>query len=598
LHTLPYKNSCGLTHFKSNLISQFELAEGHISGKTMVMQIPFWLLSLLVSGVALHAADSDSLYDVIIRNGLIYDGSGGTPFSGDVAIRGDKIVAIGHLADAKAKVEIDARGLAVAPGFINMLSWATDSLIEDGRSQSDLRQGVTLEVMGEGESMGPLNARMKKGLRDAQGDIKYKVEWKTLGEYLEYLVRRGVSCNVASFFGATTARIHEIGYADRPPTPRELERMKRLVRQAMEEGAMGVASALIYTPAFYAKTDELIELAKVASEFDGMYISHLRSEGNDFDGAVDEFLRIAREANIRAEIYHLKAAGSNNWSKLDGVIAKIEGARQSGLKITADMYPYTAGATGLDAMMPPWVQEGGYEAWAGRLKDPVIRERLRQEIVTPSDKWENFFLSAGSPEKILLVSFRNDKLKIYTGKTLGEVARMRGTSPIDTAMDLVIEDGSRVGTIYFLMSEENVRKQIALPWVSFDSDAGSIAPEGVFLKSNPHPRTYGTFARLLGKYVRDEKIISLPEAVRRLTSLPAENLKINSRGWLKTGYYADVVVFDPDKIQDHATFEKPHQYATGVIHVLVNGVPVIKDGEHTGAKPGQVVRGPGWKPKK
>ncbi len=564
----------------------------------MVMQIPFWLLSLLVSGVALHAADSDSLYDVIIRNGLIYDGSGGTPFSGDVAIRGDKIVAIGHLADAKAKVEIDARGLAVAPGFINMLSWATDSLIEDGRSQSDLRQGVTLEVMGEGESMGPLNARMKKGLRDAQGDIKYKVEWKTLGEYLEYLVRRGVSCNVASFFGATTARIHEIGYADRPPTPRELERMKRLVRQAMEEGAMGVASALIYTPAFYAKTDELIELAKVASEFDGMYISHLRSEGNDFDGAVDEFLRIAREANIRAEIYHLKAAGSNNWSKLDGVIAKIEGARQSGLKITADMYPYTAGATGLDAMMPPWVQEGGYEAWAGRLKDPVIRERLRQEIVTPSDKWENFFLSAGSPEKILLVSFRNDKLKIYTGKTLGEVARMRGTSPIDTAMDLVIEDGSRVGTIYFLMSEENVRKQIALPWVSFDSDAGSIAPEGVFLKSNPHPRTYGTFARLLGKYVRDEKIISLPEAVRRLTSLPAENLKINSRGWLKTGYYADVVVFDPDKIQDHATFEKPHQYATGVIHVLVNGVPVIKDGEHTGAKPGQVVRGPGWKPKK
>lgn len=562
------------------------------------MQIPFWLLSLLVSGVALHAADSDSLYDVIIRNGLIYDGSGGTPFSGDVAIRGDKIVAIGHLADAKAKVEIDARGLAVAPGFINMLSWATDSLIEDGRSQSDLRQGVTLEVMGEGESMGPLNARMKKGLRDAQGDIKYKVEWKTLGEYLEYLVRRGVSCNVASFFGATTARIHEIGYADRPPTPRELERMKRLVRQAMEEGAMGVASALIYTPAFYAKTDELIELAKVASEFDGMYISHLRSEGNDFDGAVDEFLRIAREANIRAEIYHLKAAGSNNWSKLDGVIAKIEGARQSGLKITADMYPYTAGATGLDAMMPPWVQEGGYEAWAGRLKDPVIRERLRQEIVTPSDKWENFFLSAGSPEKILLVSFRNDKLKIYTGKTLGEVARMRGTSPIDTAMDLVIEDGSRVGTIYFLMSEENVRKQIALPWVSFDSDAGSIAPEGVFLKSNPHPRTYGTFARLLGKYVRDEKIISLPEAVRRLTSLPAENLKINSRGWLKTGYYADVVVFDPDKIQDHATFEKPHQYATGVIHVLVNGVPVIKDGEHTGAKPGQVVRGPGWKPKK
>jgi N-acyl-D-amino-acid deacylase len=562
----------------------------------MAMQIPFWLLSLLVSGVALHAADAT--YDVIIRNGLIYDGSGENPFTGDVGIRGDKIVAIGNLAGAKAIVEIDARGLAVAPGFINMLSWATDSLIEDGRSQSDLRQGVTLEVMGEGESMGPLSAKMKKGLRDAQGDIKYKVAWTTLGEYLEYLARRGVSCNVASFMGATTARIHEIGYADRPPTPQELERMKNLVRQAMEEGAMGVASALIYAPAFYAKTDELIALAKVAAEYDSMYISHLRSEGNDFFGALDEFLRIAREANIRAEIYHLKAAGSNNWPKLDGVIARIEAARQSGLKITADMYPYTAGSTGLDAVMPPWVQEGGYEAWAGRLKDPAVRERLRREIVTPGDKWENFYLAAGTPENILLVGFRNDKLKYLTGKTLGEVARLRGTPPIDTAMDLVIEDGSRVGTIYFLMSEENVRKQIALPWVSFDSDAGSIAPEGVFLKSNPHPRTYGTFARLLGKYVRDEKIISLPEAIRRLTSLPAANLKLDRRGWLKTGYYADVVVFDPARIQDHATFEKPHQYATGVVHVLVNGVAVIKDGKHTGAKPGQVVRGPGWKPKK
>jgi N-acyl-D-amino-acid deacylase len=577
------------------VLTVFWLASPRICGETMAMQIPFWLLSLLVSGVALHAADSS--YDVIIRNGVIYDGSGGVPFTGDVAIRGDKIVAIGYLAGAKARIEIDARGLAVAPGFINMLSWATDSLIEDGRSQSDIRQGVTLEIMGEGESMGPLNAKMKKALRDAQGDIKYKVVWTTLGEYLEFLAHRGVSCNVASFMGATTARIHEIGYADRPPTPKELERMKKLVRQAMEEGAMGVASALIYTPAFYAKTDELIALAKVASEYDGMYISHLRSEGNDFFGAVDEFLRIAREAHIRSEIYHLKAAGSNNWPKLDGVIAKIEAARQSGLKITADMYPYTAGATGLDAMMPPWVQEGGYEAWAGRLKDPAIRERLRHEMTTPSDKWENFYLAAGSPENILLVGFRNDKLKPLTGKTLGEVARMRGKPPVDTAMDLVVEDGSRVGTIYFLMSEENVRKQMALPWVSFDSDAGSVAPEGVFLKSNPHPRTYGTFARLLGKYVRDEKIISLQEAIRRLTSLPAENLKLDRRSSLKTGYYADVVVFDSAKIQDHATYEKPHQYATGVVHVLVNGVPVIKDGEHTGAKPGQVVRGPGWKPK-
>src|SRR5580658_8885024 len=396
----------------------------------MTMQFPFWLLSVLVSGVALHAADAS--YDLIIRNGVIYDGSGGNPFSGDVAIRGDKIVAIGNLAGATAKMEIDARGLAVAPGFINMLSWATDSLIEDGRSQSDIRQGVTLEVMGEGDSMGPLSAEMKKGLRDAQGDIKYKVAWTSLGQYLEFLARRGVSCNVASFMGATTARVHEIGFADRPPTAKELERMKKLVRQAMEEGAMGVASALIYTPAFYAKTDELIALAKVAAEFDGMYISHLRSEGNDFSGALDEFLRIAREANIRAEIYHLKAAGSNNWPKLDGVIARIEAARQSGLKITADMYPYTAGATGLDAMMPPWVQEGGYESWAGRLKDPAVRERLRREMVTPSDQWENFYLAAGSPEKILLVGFRNDELKPLTGKTLAEVAQMRGTSPVDT----------------------------------------------------------------------------------------------------------------------------------------------------------------------
>ncbi len=560
------------------------------------MHIPCWFLSLLVSGVALQGADSK--FDVIIRNGMIYDGSGERPFAGDVGIRGDKIVAIGNLAGAKAKMEIDARGLAVAPGFINMLSWATESLIEDGRSQSDIRQGVTLEVMGEGDSMGPLSVQMKKALRDAQGDIKYKVGWTSLGQYLEFLARRGVSCNVASFMGATTARVSELGYTDRPPTPQELERMKDLVRQAMEEGAMGLSSALIYTPAFYAKTEELIALAKVAAEYDGMYISHLRSEGNDFFGALDELLRIAREANIRAEIYHLKAAGNGNWGKLDGAIAKIEKARQNGLRITADMYPYTAGSTGLDAMMPPWVQEGGYEAWAARLKLPAVRERLRGEITTASDKWENFYLDAGSPEKILLVSFRNDKLKTLTGKTLGEVARMRGASPIDTAMDLVIEDGSRVGTIYFLMSEENVRKQIALPWVSFDSDAGSVAPEGVFLKSNPHPRAYGTFARLLGKYVRDEKIISLTEAVRRLTSLPAGNLKLDRRGWLKTGYYADVVVFDPAAIQDHATYEKPHQYATGVVHVLVNGVPVIRNGEHTGAKPGQVVRGPGWKARK
>jgi N-acyl-D-amino-acid deacylase len=562
----------------------------------MAMQFPDWLVSLLVTGVALHGADT--FYDLIIRNGTLYDGSGENPFTGDIAIKGDKIAAMGNLAGARAKVEIDARGMAVAPGFINMLSWATESLLEDGRSQSDLRQGVTLEVMGEGESMGPLNEDMKARLRKHQGDIKFDVAWTTLGEYLEHLVKRGVSCNVASFFGATTARIHEIGYADRPPTAEELERMKQLARQGMEEGALGVSSALIYTPAFYASTEELIALATVAAEYDGMYISHLRSEGNDFLGALDEFLRVARETGVRAEVYHLKAAGSVNWHKLDAVIARIEAARQSGMKITADMYPYTACATGLDACMPPWVREGDYEAWAARLKDPAIRERLRREILTPGDQWENFFLAASSPDKILLDHFKNPALKPLTGKTLGEVARLRGSPPIDTAMDLVIEDGSRVGAIYFLMSEENVRKQIALPWVSFDSDAGSIAAEGVFLKSSPHPRTYGTFARVLGKYVREEKIISLAKAVRRLTSFPAENLKLDRRGWLKPGFYGDVVIFDPAKIQDHATYENPHQYSTGVIHVLVNGVPVIKEGEHTGAKPGQVVRGPGWKPEK
>jgi N-acyl-D-amino-acid deacylase len=409
-------------------------------------------------------------------------------------------------------------------------------------------------------------------------------------------VQRGVSCNVASFIGATTVRVHELGYADRPPTDAELERMKKLVQQAMKEGAFGVASSLIYAPAFYAKTDELIALAKVAAESNGLYISHLRSEGDRFLEALDELMTIAREAKIAAEVYHLKAAGQSNWNKIDEAVRKIEGARASGLRITADMYTYTAGQTGLDAAMPPWVQEGGYKAWVARLKDPAIRARVKREMATPTDAWENFFVAAGSPEKIVLVGFKNDELKPLTGKTLAEVAKLRGQSPEETAMDLVIEDGSRVNTVYFLMSEENVRKQIKLPWVSFDSDAPSLAPEGAFLKSNPHPRAYGTFARLLGRYVRDEKIITLEEAIRRLTSLPAENLKLERRGALKPGYFADVVVFDPARIQDHATYEKPHQYSTGVIHVFVNGVQVLSNGEHTGAKPGRVVRGPGYRP--
>ena len=534
-------------------------------------------------------------YDLIIRNGTLYDGSGNPPFVGDLAILGDEIAAMGNLKNSTAKSEIDAKGLAVAPGFINTLSWAAERLIYDGRGQSDLRQGVTLNVFGEGESMGPLNDSMKKEMAEEQGDIKYDIEWTTLGEFLSYLERRGVSCNVASFVGAATVRQHEIGQENREPTPQELERMRQLVARAMEEGALGVSTALIYAPGIYAKTDEIVELARVAAKYGGLYTSHLRSEGNRFLEALDELLTVAREANIRAQVYHLKAAGAPNWPKLDDAIKKIEDARAAGLKITADMYLYTAGATGLDAMMPPWVREGGLAKWAERLQDPAVRQRLVQEISTPSDEWENFYLAAGSPEKIILVGFKNDALKPLTGNTLAEVAQLRGTSPIETAMDLVVEDGSRVGAVYFLMSEENVRKEVKLPWVSFCSDAGAYTTEGLFLKSNPHPRAYGNFARLLGKYVREEKLIPLEAAIHRLTTFPAQTFRLSQRGALRPGYYADVVIFDPEKIIDHATFEKPHQYATGVHHVFVNGVQVIKDGNHTGAKPGRFVRGPGWK---
>jgi N-acyl-D-amino-acid deacylase len=534
-------------------------------------------------------------YDLVIRGGTIYDGSGGAPFVGDVAVDGDTIVAVGRLEGVRGRTEIDARGLAVAPGFVNMLSWATESLLHDPRAQSDIRQGVTLEVFGEGWSMGPLNDSMKRQMVEEQGDIKFAVEWTTLGEYLEHLERRGVSPNVASFVGATTVRIHELGYEDRAPTAVELERMRALVRHAMQEGALGVGSSLIYAPAFYAKTPELIALSQAAGEFGGMYITHMRSEGNRLLEAVDEVITISREAGVPAEIYHLKAAGKENWGKLDDVIAKIEQARANGQRITTDMYTYTAGATGLDAAMPPWVQEGGYKAWAARLQDPAIRERVKREMSTPTDEWENLYLATGSPENVLLVGFKSDSLKPLTGKTLGEVARMRGTSPEETAMDLVIADGSRVGTVYFLMSEDNVKRQVALPWMSFGSDAEAPAPEGEFLKSSTHPRAYGNFARLLGKYVRDEGVIPLEEAVRRLTSFPAATLGIGKRGSLQAGHYADIGVFDPATIRDHATFDQPHQYSTGMRHVFVNGVQVLRDGEHTGATPGRVVRGPGWK---
>jgi len=546
------------------------------------------------SSAGTPATQGAPVHDVVIRGGTIYDGSGAAGRVGDIAIDGDSIVAMGSAGSVRGRTEIDARGLAVAPGFINMLSWANESLLHDGRSQGDVRQGVTLEVMGEGWSMGPINGSMRKQMIDDQGDIRYDVPWTTLGQYLEHLVSRGVSTNVASFVGATTLRVHEIGYADRPPSADELSRMQALVRAAMEQGALGIGSSLIYAPAFYAKTDELIALNRAAAPYGGMYISHMRSEGARLLEAIDELITIAREASVPAEIYHLKAAGQSNWSKLAPAIAKVEAARASGVRISADMYTYIAGATGLDAAMPPWVQEGGYKEWAKRLADPAIRERVAREMRTPTDKWENFFVGAGSPDKIILISFKNDSLKPLTGKTLAEVARMRGKSAEETAMDLVIEDGSRVGAVYFLMSEDNVRRQVRLPWVSFGSDEGSYAPEGDFLKSSAHPRAYGTFARLLGRYVRDEKLIPLEEAIRRLTSLPAENMKLRKRGKLAAGYFADVVVFDPKTIADHATFAAPHAYATGVTHVFVNGTQVLRNGEHTGAKPGRVVRGPGW----
>ncbi len=553
-----------------------------------LLLLPFLVLA------ACAAPQTGPDFDVIVRGGTIYDGSGDTPYEADLGIRGDTIAAIGNLSDASAASSIDATGLAAAPGFVNMMCWANESLIEDGRSQSDIRQGVTLEVMGEGESMGPLNAAMKEELRRRQEDITYDIQWTTLGEYLDFLERRGVSPNVASFIGAATPRIHVIGHEDRAPTPEELDRMRDLVRQAMEEGALGVASSLIYPPGSFASTDELVALARTAAEHGGMYISHLRNEASQMLAALDELLRIAREAEVRAEIYHLKSSGQANWPLFDRAIAMIEEARSQGLLITADVYTYPAGSTGLNSTMPPWVQEGGFEASLERLKDPEMRRRIAREMLEESDEWENMYLGAGSPDNILLVGFKSEALKPLTGKTLAEVAAMRGTSPEETAMDLVVEDESRIGTVYFTQSEDVLRRAIALPWVSFCSDAASLAPEGVFLKSSTHPRAYGSFARLLGRYVRKERLLPLEEAVRKLTSLPATNLRIERRGRLAEGFFADVVVFDPERIQDRATFTEPHQYATGMVHVFVNGVQVLEDGEHTGATPGRVVHGPGW----
>ncbi|HEX4971187.1 MAG TPA: D-aminoacylase [Steroidobacteraceae bacterium] len=550
-----------------------------------------WFLLFAVLAGTVHAAER---VDLIVRNGVIYDGSGGNPVRGDVAVKGGRVVATGKLQDYTTDKEVNANGLAVAPGFINTLSWSVESLIQDGRGMSEIKQGVTLEIFGEGNSMGPVNDRVREEMLKTQGDIHYDITWKTLGEYLDFLVKKGVSPNVASFVGATTVRENVVGFDDVAPTPAQLKQMQDLVRQAMREGALGVGSSLIYAPASYAKTDELIALCKAASESGGGYISHMRSEGDRFLEALDELIRISREAKVHAQAYHLKAAGQKNWPKMAQAIAKIDAARKEGLPITADMYAYTAGATGLDAAMPPWVQQGGIDGWVAQLKKPDVRKKVIAEMRDPNAKWESLLLAAGSPDRVLLIGFKTDKLKPLTGKTLAEVAKMRGVSPEDAAIDLVIEDHTRVGTAYFLMSEENVKLGLSQPWVNIGSDAEASAPEGPFLLSNPHPRAYGTFARFLGRYVRDQKVTTLQDAIRRLTRQPAESFKLKDRGCLDKGCFADIVVFDPAKINDLATFDKPFQYAVGVKDVFVNGVQVLRDGEHTNAKPGQVVHGPGW----
>ncbi len=530
-------------------------------------------------------------HDVVLRGGTVYDGSGGTPFAADVAIDGDRITTIGAVRE-RGRSEIDAAGLAVAPGFINMLSWATTSLIADGRSQSDIRQGVTLEVFGEGWSLGPVNDTMRREQTEQQGDIKYDITWTTLAEALDTIAARGIAPNIASFVGAATVRIHELAHEDRRPTPEELGRMRALVEAAMQDGALGIGSALIYAPATYADTDELVALAEVAGRHGGMYISHMRSEGNRLVEAVDEVIEIARRASLPAEIYHLKQAGRSNWTKLDAVIDHITRARAEGIAITADMYPYEAGATGLSSCFPPWAHEGGLGATLARLRDAGQRDRIRDEMARPGVDWENLYEAAGTPDGIVLVAFKSERLKPLTGRTLAQVAVERGADPRDVAMDLVLEDESRVGMVIFMASAENLRREVALPWMSFGSDAGSLAPEGVFLRSQPHPRSYGTFARVLGRFVREENAAPLADVVRRMTGFPAANLKLDRRGLLRPGYFADVVAFDPARVADHATYTEPHVYATGVAHVLVNGASVLRDGEHTGAHPGRVVFGP------
>ncbi len=551
-------------------------------------------LLLFIVLVSVFSCKQKQKFDTIIRNGMIYDGNGGAPYTADLAINADTIAFIGDLKNSSSGNEIDAAGMAVSPGFINMLSHAEESLIEDGRSQGDLRQGVTLEVFGEG-SMGPLNPKMKKQLKDGQADIKYDVAWNTLGAYLEWLEKKGISCNIASFVGTGTIRMYVIGEDDVAPTAAQLDSMKLLVGQAMEEGAMGITNALIYPPDFFAKTEELVPLAKEAAKYGGMYTSHIRSEGNKLFEAVRELISISKQSGIPVEIYHLKEAGKDNWWKFDSLVKIVDQARKDGLKITANMYTYNRSATGLTASFPPSLQDGGFNKLWNRLQDKLIREQMKKAMNTNASNWENTYYQAGGAPGVLLLGFKKDSLRKYIGKTLAEVAVLRGRSPEETAMDLIVEDSSRIEVVYSSMDDNNVRKEVALSWVSFGSDEQSSAPEGIFLRSSAHPRAYGTFARVVGKFVRDEKILSLQDAIYKLSKLPATNLKLQKRGELKPGYYADVVVFDPKTVLDHATYEKPLQYATGVSGVFVNGVQVIKNGDHTGAKPGRFIKGPGYK---
>jgi N-acyl-D-amino-acid deacylase len=552
------------------------------------------LMALTILGLALPAmaAPAQVQHDTVIRNGLIYDGSGKPPYVGDVAIDKDRISYVGPHAPGKGRSEIDAHGKAVSPGFINMLAHPEESLLVDKRALSDITQGVTLEVMGE-DSMGPLSPAMKTDMKSHQGDLHYDIDWTTLGEYLERLQSKGIAPNVAAFVGAGTIRTNVLGEDNVAPTPAQLLQMRGLVRQAMQEGALGVTTALIYNPNTYAKTPELIALASESALCGGMYIAHMRSEGDRIVEAVQETIDIAKGSGAPAEIYHLKVGGQVNWPKLDKVIDEVQAARASGTRITADMYLYTAGATGLDVTMPPWVQEGGLDKWIARLKDPALHARILADMRDPSPTWENLLQRAG-PKGTLLLEFKNPALKPLTGKTLAEVAAMRGVSPEEAAMQLVAEDGSRVGTAYFLMSEDNIRREVALPWVSFGSDAAAPAPEGVFLQSAEHPRAYGNFVRVLAKYVRDEKVISLQEAIRKLSALPAQNLSLKDRGLLRKGYFADVVIFDPATVQDHATYEKPHQLSTGVEEVWINGIEALHNGNATGNPSGRFVRGRAW----